>query len=77
MVFPDDNILHLSPRDGIKGTLCPKQSDSSLPKLMYLLRQCMIYLKYTVPNYRSSSIRVAQTIKFINTLCSPHVTFME
>ena len=32
MVFPDDNILHLSPRDGINEILCPKQSDSSLPK---------------------------------------------
>ena len=41
VVLPDDNILHLSPRDEINGMLCPIKSGFSLPKWNYVFRRCM------------------------------------
>ena len=58
-VFPDDKLLHLSPRDAINEMLCPKQSGSSLPKWKCVLRQCVNCPKYIVPDYESSSITIA------------------
>ena len=64
LVFPDDNILHLSPRDTINGLLCSKQFGSSLPKWKCILRQYASCPKYTVPGYESIYITVPSRIKF-------------
>ena len=62
--FPGHNVLYLLPRNTINGMLYPKKSGSSLPNWKCMLRQCVSYPKYNVPDYESSFISIAPRIKF-------------